>query len=63
MILDQVIELFPDSARIPKDFIKIGLKKFLDQYNKFLSELINGKKFLPISNNANIEYARKYQAG
>ena len=54
MILDQVIELFPDSARIPKDFIKIGLKKFLDQYNKFLSELINGKKFLPISNNANI---------
>ena len=54
MILDQVIDLFPDSARIPKDFIKFGLKKFLDQYKRFLSEVISGKQFLLISNNNNI---------
>ncbi|MDC0043749.1 formyltransferase family protein [Candidatus Pelagibacter sp.] len=50
MIIDQDFDLFPDTAKIPKDYIEFTNKKFIKQYLNFITNLKKGKKFTMIKN-------------
>jgi len=56
-IIDNELSLFPPNCKIPMDFKKYHMEKFLNFYKKFIQQIVQGTKF---ELKPQINYLRRY---